>query len=118
VEGERVPGYTHSIFSGLTTIALARLLAQVIQDHPELSGIWHVASNPISKFDLLSLVKAVYDLDIEIIPDDVVRINRSLNADRFQKATGYRPSSWQEMIEEMHQDPTPYSELRRLYADR
>ncbi len=116
--GMSVYGWKRAIFSGLTTIEIARVVARVVQDHPELEGVWHVASNPISKFDLLSLVKAVYDLDVEIIPDYEEVIDRSLNADRFQKATGYAPPTWQDMIEEMHQDSTPYSELRRSYADR
>jgi dTDP-4-dehydrorhamnose reductase len=116
--GKSVDGWKRAIFSGLTTIEIARIIARIIQDHRELEGVWHVASNPISKFDLLSLVKEVYDLEVEIIPDDKKVIDRSLNADRFQKTTGYHPPSWREMIEEMHQDPTPYSELRRSYADR
>ena len=116
--GKSVDGWKRAVFSGLTTIEIARCIARIIQDRRELEGVWHVASDPISKFDLLSLVKAVYDFDVEIKPDGKKVIDRSLNSDRFQKATGYRPPSWQAMIEEMVQDPTPYSELRRLYADR
>ena len=116
--GKAVPGYTSAIFSGLTTIELARLIAQIIQEHCDLAGIWHVASQPISKFDLLSLVKAAYDLNIEIKPEDLPKIDRSLNGGRFSQKTGYNTPSWQKMIEEMHQDPTPYAEIRRAYAER
>lgn len=117
-QGKRVPGYTRAIFSGLTTIALAKLLARVIQDHRDLTGIRHVASEPISKHDLLILVKEVYGLEIDVYADSEIEIDRSLNAARFNSETGYTVPTWQEMIEEMHQDPTPYSEYRRAYADR
>jgi dTDP-4-dehydrorhamnose reductase len=116
--GGRVNGWKRATFSGLTTIAIAEAITLIIQDHHDLQGIWHVASNPITKFDLLSLVKEVYDLDIEILPDERKDIDRSLDASHFQKETGYVPPSWRDMIEQMHQDPTPYSELRRSYADR
>ncbi len=118
-EGNTVPGYTRAIFSGLTTIALSGLIAQLIQGKRELNGIWHVASEPISKHDLLCLVRDVYDLGIKIMPDDkTVIVDRSLNGDRFRKETGLIIPTWKEMIVEMHQDPTPYSKLRRAYANR
>jgi len=115
-EGESIHGYTRAIFSGLTTNALAEIIAQIITEHPDMHGVWHVASEPISKFDLLSLVKRTYRLNIQIEPDDTVVVDRSLNADRFRQATGFLPPLWPDMIEQMYQDPTPYSELRRSHA--
>jgi dTDP-4-dehydrorhamnose reductase len=117
-EGKTVRGYTRAIFSGFTTNALAEIIAQIITEHPEMEGVWHVASEPISKFELLSLMKQVYGLDIQIEPDETVVVDRSLNADRFRQATGFVPPPWPDMIEQMYQDPTPYSQLRRLHANR
>jgi dTDP-4-dehydrorhamnose reductase len=112
--GKTVNGYKRSIFSGFTTNALADIIAKIITENRNLHGIWHVASEPISKFDLLTLVKQVYGLHIEIRPDDTVVVDRSLNADRFRQATNFVPPSWHDMIEQMYRDPTPYSKLRRL----
>ena len=58
---------------------------------PRMSGVWHIASEPISKFDLLSSVKQVYGLNVQIEPDETVIIDRSLNAGRFQQSTGFVP---------------------------
>lgn len=113
-EGKTVNGYKRSIFTGFTTNALADIIAKIITENKNLQGIWHVASEPISKFDLLTLVKKVYDLHIEIRPDDTVVVDRSLNADRFCRATDFVPPSWRDMIEQMYKDHTSYSELRRL----
>ena len=107
-----VRGFKRAIFSGFTTQALSELIAKVIIDHPELNGIWHAASEPISKFDLLTLVKQTYKLAVEIEPDDSFVCDRSLSAMRLREATGIQPRSWPEMIEQMHRDPTPYDQIR------
>jgi dTDP-4-dehydrorhamnose reductase len=62
-------------------------------------------------------VKKIYGLKIEINIDEKVVCDRSLNANRFQKLTSFVPSTWSEMIEQMHRDPTPYSNMRRSHAD-
>jgi dTDP-4-dehydrorhamnose reductase len=117
-EDRTISGYKKSVFSGFTTNALAEIIARIITRSSELDGVWHVASEPISKFDLLSLVKQVYGLNIRIEPDETVVCDRSLNGARFRQATGFTPPSWQQMIEEMHRDPTPYSKLRRHHANQ
>ena len=48
-----VKGYKRAIFSGFTTQAIARVILDYVLPHPELSGVWQVASQPISKYDLL-----------------------------------------------------------------
>ena len=115
-EGKTVRGYERAIFSGFTTMALAEIIATLVAEHPNLHGVWHVASKPISKFDLLALVRKVYGLTIEIEPDESVVCDRSLNGDRFRQATGFAAPTWPEMIEQMYRDPTPYSQLRRDHA--
>ena len=112
-EGKTVAGYARAIFSGLTTNCLAEVITMIITKQPDMHGVWHIASEPISKFDFLALVKKVYGLRIEIERDETVVYDRSLNASRFREATGFIPPTWTDMIEQMYRDPTPYSELRR-----
>lgn len=115
-KGKAARGFRRSIFSGFTTIALSKIILDVVIPQPELSGMWHVASEPIRKLDLLTLIKEVYRLDVRIEPEETVICDRSLNGERFQRATGFVAPSWKTMIEEMYHDPTPYSELRRQHA--
>jgi len=117
-EGKTVPGYRRAIFSGFTTKAFAEIMSWIITQRPEMHGVWHVASEPISKFELLSLVKQTYRLNIEIEADESVVVDRSLNGGRFREATGLVPPPWPDMIRQMCGDSTPYSALRRLHADR
>jgi len=96
-----IKGYTKAIFSGLPTVELAHVIRDVVLPHPQLHGLYHVAAQPINKFDLLTLVKQTYQKEIEIVADDKLKIDRSLNADRFREATGYSTPAWPELIQKM-----------------
>jgi dTDP-4-dehydrorhamnose reductase len=96
--------YTRAIFSGFPTIVLADLIRDVVIPHPGLHGIYHMATRPISKFDLLQLVAKRYGRAIELIADDRASPDRSLTADRFRKATGYTPPDWPELVDLMYFD--------------
>ncbi len=94
-------GFSRAIFSGLPTVVLAEMIREVVIPRIDLSGVYHVAAQPISKYHLLKLVADVYGKLIEIDPDDQLIINRSLNADRFKLATGYAVPEWPELIRRM-----------------
>lgn len=96
-----VHGYRRALFSGLPTVELSRVVRDVVLPHPQLSGVFHVASAPIAKYDLLKLVAQVYGKVIEIEPDDSISINRTLLADRFQAATGYAAPTWPDLVQMM-----------------
>lgn len=98
-----VSGYTKAIFSGLPTVELARVIRDYVMPSPELCGLYHVAAEPISKYDLLKLVAEIYGKDIVINPDDRFAIDRSLNAERFCAATGYIVPSWPDLIMRMRE---------------
>ncbi len=100
----RCSAYTRAIFSGFPTIVLADLIRDVVIPRPDLHGIYHVATRPISKFDLLRLVAERYGKKIELIPDDRASPNRSLLADRFERATGYVAPNWPTLVDVMYCD--------------
>ena len=94
--------FTRAIFSGLPTVVLATVIRDVVIPMPELHGIYHVSSDPISKFDLLKIVAKEYGKTINIMADDTVVIDRSLISDRFREITQYEPPSWPELVRMMH----------------
>jgi dTDP-4-dehydrorhamnose reductase len=98
-----IRGFRKAIFSGLPTVELARVIRDYVLPRPDLGGLYHVASKPIDKCELLRLVADVYGKKIEIVPDDTLIIDRSLNADRFTTATGYVASPWPELIRRMYE---------------
>jgi len=63
-----------------------------------LNGIYHIASDPINKYELLIRIKDIYQKDNEIISVDTVKVNRSLGASKFKKDTLIKIPTWDEML--------------------
>lgn len=96
-----VRGYAKAIFSGLPTVELASVIKDYVLTRPELHGLYHVAAAPIAKLELLRLIADQYKKAIDIVPDERLVIDRSLNCERFQQATGYVAPTWPKLIEKM-----------------
>jgi len=99
-----VRGFTKAVFSGLPTVEVARVVKAYVIPRPDLSGLYHLSVDSINKFDLLHLVAQTYGRSIQIISDDKIVIDRSLNSDRFRVATGFQPRPWPNLIKDMHDD--------------
>jgi dTDP-4-dehydrorhamnose reductase len=112
-DGHKVKGYRKALYAGLTTNAMAHLVGDLIEHHPDLTGLFHVAGPWIPKYDLLVQIRDAFGLSIEIEPDDEVVIDRTLDGSRFAAATGFSPPTWQEMVTELANDPTPYESWGR-----
>lgn len=100
-QGE-ISGYSKAIYSGLSTIEMARVLDKILQSHPDLNGLYHLSSDPINKYELLSMLSEQLGRDdISIQPNDTVCIDRSLNSDKLRTTIDYTPPSWPLMLEEL-----------------
>jgi len=86
-----VKGYQKAIFSGLPTVEMARVIADYVLPNAALNGLYHVSAEAIDKYSLLKLVAEKYGKTIDIVADDAVAIDRSLDSSRFRQATGYLP---------------------------
>lgn len=109
-KNKTIRGYRNVIYSGVTTNHIAELVASIISQHPSLSGLYQVASNPISKYDLLCLLRGAYQLEIRIDPDDAEVSDRSMRATKLEQQIAYRCPPWTELARELAEDPTPYAE--------
>jgi dTDP-4-dehydrorhamnose reductase len=114
--GGRVAGYTRAIFSGLTTQALANLVGELIADHPQLSGLYHVASPAISKHELLTRIRDLAGLNISITASDATVCDRSLNSARFQAATAIEAPGWDAMLADLVSSFPLYDEWRHRHG--
>ncbi|CAG1772247.1 dTDP-4-dehydrorhamnose reductase [uncultured bacterium] len=97
-----VNGYDKAIFSGVPTVELARVIAEFVLPNG-LSGLYQVASKPISKFELLRLFAKEYGCCIEILPNSELVLDRSLNGEKFVKVTGYQCPDWVSLIRTMRE---------------
>lgn len=108
--GTTVKGFTRVIYSGVTTVYLARLVSRLLQEDSKLSGLYQVASDPICKHDLLCMLRDAYELDVVIEPNDAEVSDRSMDGSRFVRDTGYKCPPWTDLVAELAADPTPYQE--------
>lgn len=100
----KVRGFTNAIYSGFPTVEVAHIIGEYVIPNTDLKGLYHVSSDPISKYKLLQLVADKYKKQIEIEPYDDVRIDRSLDSTLFRTITGYTPPSWPELVDRMYRN--------------
>jgi dTDP-4-dehydrorhamnose reductase len=108
-----VPGYTKAVFSGLTTAELSRVILRAIDRFPGLTGVYHVAAEPIAKHDLLGRLNRALGRNVTIAPDISVQIDRSLDGRRFAAAAEYTAPGWDRMIDELAGDAPAYDTWRQ-----
>ena len=96
-----VRGYTNAIWSGVTTLELAKFIDFYIKNHLQLSGILHLTNSmPISKYDLLGIIKEIYQLQsISVIPYNEYQSDKSFINTR--KDFVYEVPGYHQMIEEL-----------------
>lgn len=87
-------GYKKAIFSGLPSKYFADVLNKFVFSSPEITGLYHISSVPVDKFTLLQKLAAFYNKKIEIISNDEVVIDRSLDSSSFANRTGFIAPSW------------------------
>jgi dTDP-4-dehydrorhamnose reductase len=86
--GRTIKGYRRALYSGFTTLELARIIERVLLHHPQMHGLWQVSADVISKYELLLLARDSFQWSGEIMPDDGLVCDRSLDSTRFRTATG------------------------------
>jgi len=94
-------GYSGYIFSALPASYLSKIILNIILLDKNLSGLYHVGSEPISKFDLMLLIAEKFKKQIKIFPDDKIQLNRSLNCDKLNKSINFCSPNWSILIQEL-----------------
>lgn len=96
----QIRGFRRAIYSGLTTMEMSRAIEHFLVREPDLSGTWHLAADPISKYDLLKgLGERLGRSDVELLPDDSFACDRSLDASALRARSTYRVPSWGVMLD-------------------
>jgi dTDP-4-dehydrorhamnose reductase len=94
-----INGYTKAIWTGLTTLELAKAMESAAQE--DAVGLVNmVPAEPISKYDLLCLFnKYLCNESVRIIPDDSVDLDKTLL--RSRQVTSFRPSDYETQIADL-----------------
>ncbi len=102
--GKRIKGYSRAMYSGVTSMVIAKEVCRIIKDFPKLQGLYQISSEPISKYDLLCLAKNHFKLDVDIEKFDNYVSDKTLLCEKYKNATGYKQASWDEMMRELSSD--------------
>jgi len=101
-KGKVISGFTSSAFSGVSTNYLSQVIADVIEFHPKLSGLYHLATaDPITKYHLLCLARDVFQIDVEIIPEANKERAAVLDGSALQRKLDLTVPSWKVMMEQI-----------------
>lgn len=106
-----IEGYSKVIWSGVTTIQLAKNIEDAIKDN--LTGLYHVVNNEfINKYDLLNLFKKTFNKDINIKNNDTNKCDKSIiNTSNYN----FNVPSYEVMIQEMKEWIDKYQNLYLNY---
>ena len=86
------------MWTGVTTIELAKAMEKAIKNN--VTGLNHVVNNKtVSKYELLKLIKKVFEKDIEIIKEEKTVSKKTLV--RTEKSYDFEIPSYEKMIIEM-----------------
>jgi dTDP-4-dehydrorhamnose reductase len=106
--GKSANGYANALYTGLTTFALSTVISEVLSDHFSLSGLWQVASEPISKFEIMKKLNSELDLKIDIHEEVDFYCDRRLDGSRFIRETEINIPTWDNMIGQFSSDQVNY----------
>ena len=109
--GTTINGYKNAIYTGLTTNRLSQIIKKLIEEFPNLSGTYQVASLPISKFELISKLNDDLKLNLRIEPETDFYCDRSLDGDEFNNLTHIDIPSWDDMLLELASDQSFYDNV-------
>ncbi len=110
--GGSVNGFTGAVFSGFPSLHLAGIIADIIAEHPAMSGLYHLSSQPITKFALLTMINEAMGLGTEIVERSDFSCDRSLDSTPYREETGFTPLPWRRMVAEMAGDAEQYTKWR------
>ena len=110
--GQHLKGFTHALYTGVSTPVMARVVGDIIADHPDVSGLYQLSvPEPISKYDLLCLARDAFDLEVEITPDDAFEIRPTLNGTALRSVLNLTLPTWPEMMAELAAGAAFYPKL-------
>ena len=98
----KVFGYNKAIYSGVTTNELSKIIQKILDK--KIVGLFQISSKPISKYDLLNLIKKTYNLRIKILKNSKFEKKIVMNSIKFKKYTGLKIKSWKKQIKEMYHE--------------
>ncbi len=105
-------GYTKSVWSGVTTLELAKAIDFAITT--DLIGLQQLSNNKqITKYDLLKLITDTFNLSVEIKPVDGIISDKSI----ISSISDYTVPSYSVMLQDLHNFMNKNKKLYTQYEE-
>tara|TARA_B110000238_G_C16137837_1_gene444666 strand:- start:2518 stop:3387 length:870 start_codon:yes stop_codon:yes gene_type:complete len=109
-DGKKINGFKKTYYSGVSTIFMSKVVNKIITEYPNLSGLYQLApEKAISKYELLCIAKNAFNLNVEILPDELHIHNPTLNSTKLRKEINLIIPTWEDMMIELAQEKNKYN---------
>lgn len=109
---QELNGYTKSVWSGVTTLELAKAIDFAIT--ADLHDLHQLSNNTqITKYELLKLIASQFNLPVEIKPVDGIISDKSI----ISSISGYNVPSYFEMLNDLHNFMSKNKKLYTQYEE-
>ena len=99
---DNAAGFEHVYYSGVSTTFLSTVVSTIVEQHPELSGLYQLAApEPIAKYHLLTHAQQAFAWKGTLTKNSTVSSMPTLDGSKLQKIVGYTVPDWATMMEEL-----------------
>ena len=110
-KSKTIKGFNKVIYSGITTTKMAEIVLKLIDQYPNLIGVYNISSKPISKFELLKLWNNLFDINANIEVDNIYTSNKNLISDNFYRTISMEQPDWVELSSQLNIDNVLHNNL-------
>ncbi len=112
---KEINGYVKAIYSGVTTCWMGEVITKIIKENIHLSGLYNISSSPISKYDLITMICNIFNLNIKINQNHDFSSNKSLISTKFFERTQIDKPNWETMLINLKKDSQINNHLYKSY---
>ena len=103
-----------NFYSGVSTLYLAEFVAELLRKNLPISGLYQVASQLISEYDLLHLINTQFNWNLKLIEiPGSSQFQKILNNQKLLRAWPHQPPKWTDMIYGLYQNYQENLEYRK-----
>lgn len=104
-----IKGFSDAWYSGISTIEMSRVVGDIIESHPQLSGLKQLSTHePISKLKLLEIANKSFGLNQTIIDDSSFSIKPTLDGSILRSTMDTKLPDWPKMMDAIAADKLTY----------
>lgn len=117
-KGKSIKGFRNVMYSGVTTNFMSEVVLRLLHNDSGFGGVHQLASEPISKFELLTIANKLFKTGAEIEALDEPHSNKVLVQSAFFNDLGIHPPTWRDQLKELSQEINQYERWGRNGEDK